>query len=218
MRLKSKIPKPLIKINSLPVIVYSLACLAKSRRINEIIVVANTKNIRGIKKAIKKYKISKITRIVYGGLQRKDSVRNGICAVNPQADLVLIHDGGRPFIDCRIVDRAVAEAGKTGAAIAAVPVKATIKKGTRHKAQGTSKVVETIDRSDLWEIQTPQVFRKDLINAAFKRFGHLEVTDDAMLVEKLGKKVSIVLGDYKNIKITTPEDLIIAKVLAKNAK
>ncbi len=214
-RLKSKIPKPLIKINSLPVIIYSLTCLGSHPRIKEIIVVANSKNIQGIKRAIKQYKVPKVSQIVLGGLERKDSVYNGIRAVSPQADLILIHDGGRPFISRQIVNRAVKAAQNYGAAVAGVPVKVTIKKSRSKKKNIVEK---TIDRRNLWEIQTPQVFRKALIEEGFKRFGYLAVTDDAMLVEKLGKKVSIVYGDYRNIKITTPEDLIIVKALAKNAK
>lgn len=213
LRLKSNIPKPLVKINSRPVIIFSLSCLAKCRWVKEIIVVANARNMQGIKKAIRQYKIPKVSQIVFGGVERKDSAYNGIRAASPQADLILIHDGGRPFISQDIISRAVNQAQKSGAAIAAVPVKATIK-----KVRGKNIVEKTIDRENLWEIQTPQVFRKALIREAFKRFGHLEVTDDAILVEKMGKRVSIVWGDYKNIKITTPEDLIIAKALAKNAK
>ncbi len=219
-RLKSITPKPLIKISSLPVIVYSLACLGKHPLVKEIIVVVNPKNIQGVKKAVKQYKIPKVSQIIFGGLERKDSVYNGIRAASPQADFILIHDGGRPFISRQIVNRAVQEAQNSGAAVVGVPVKATIKlaDGRWLMADRKKVIKKTLNRENLWEAQTPQVFRKALIEEGFKRFGHLNVTDDAMLVEKLGKKASIVWGDYRNIKITTPEDLIIAKALAKNAK
>jgi 2-C-methyl-D-erythritol 4-phosphate cytidylyltransferase len=140
-------------------------------------------------------------------------VANGLKAIGPQADLILIHDAARPFITKGLVSSVIKEARKAGAAIAAVPVKATIK-----KVKNGSVVEKTLDRGKLWEIQTPQVFKKDLILKAYKKFKRIPATDDAMLVERLGAKVSVVLGSYSNIKITTPEDLIIAKGIAGSWK
>ena len=118
--------------------------------------------------------------------------------------------GNTTFIDDDIIGRCILEAKESGAAIAAVPAKATIK-----EVDPAHNVRVTLKRNLLWEIQTPQVFRKDLILKAYDKFGDIDVTDDAMLVERLGAKVSVVRGTYNNIKITTPEDLVIAQAIAK---
>lgn len=126
-RFKSRISKPLFYINAKPLIVYSLAALARNRRIREIIVVANRSNQKELLRKIKQHRISKVSKVVLGGLRRQDSVQNGLKQVSAQADTVLIHDGARPFIDQKILDRVIKEALLSGAAIVGVPVKATIK-------------------------------------------------------------------------------------------
>ncbi len=221
--------KLLVKINRKPIIIYSLDILSRHPLVKEIVLVVNALNRKKIVEAVKKYRILKISRIVQGGVRRQDSVYNGLKEIDKKADLVLIHDAGRPFIDKKIVDSVVIAADKYGAAITGVPVKATIKKVTktpghqdtgtpRHQETGHVIVEKTIDRSNLWEIQTPQVFKKNIILKAFQKFAHQDATDDAMLVEKLGKPVKIVEGSYFNIKITTPEDLIIAEAILKKGK
>ncbi|MFH1398326.1 MAG: IspD/TarI family cytidylyltransferase [Candidatus Omnitrophota bacterium] len=234
---KSLDSKLLVKINRKPVIIYSLDILSRHPLVKEIVLVVNALNRGKIVEAVKKYRIPKISRIVKGGARRQDSVYNGLKVLDKKADLVLIHDAGRPFIDDKIVDSAVIAADKYGAAIVGVPVKATIKKGTRtlgyqhtktlrhqdiktprHRGASPVIVEKTIDRSNLWEIQTPQVFKKDIILKAFRKFGRFNVTDDAMLVEKLGQPVNIVQGSYFNIKITMPEDLIIAQAISKKGR
>ena len=208
-RFKSKVPKPLVKIHSKPIIAYSLQAFSAHPSVKDIIVVVNAANRGAVIKIIERYRIDKISGIVKGGRRRQDSVKNGLKAVNPCSDVVLIHDSARPFINMQMVSSLIAAGQKHGAAIAAVPVKATIKVVSR-----SGKVQETLDRSRLWEIQTPQVFKKALLLEAYKRFSKLDVTDDAGLVEKLGAHVAIVMGAYTNIKITTPEDLAIAEVIA----
>lgn len=214
LRFRSKISKPLIEINSQPVIIYSLNALSRYPEIKDIILVVNQKNLKGIARTIKKYRIPKIKEIVLGGKERQDSVAKGLQSIDPKTGLVLIHDAVRPFIDKRIISSVIKEAKKSQAAIAGIPVKATIKKAVVNRS--SLIVHKTLDRKNLWEIQTPQVFKKDLILGAYKKFGKSKVTDDAMLVEKMGVEVSIVRGSDKNIKITTPEDLIIAKAIAKS--
>ena len=217
VRLKSKTPKPLVKLGSQPVIIYSLETLSKHPLIKEIIVVVNSLNREGITAAISKYGIKKIKELVSGGKRRQDSVYNGIKATSKKCDLILIHDAGRPFIKEEDVSAVVKKAQKSMAAILAVPVKGTIKQVTRSKGQKVTReiyVKKTLDRKLLWEIQTPQVFAKGLIVRAYKKFNRLNVTDDAALVEKLKSKIAIVHGSYNNIKITTPDDLGIAKILS----
>lgn len=210
LRLESKIPKPLARINSKPVIIYSLETLSRHPLVKYIILVVNSKNSKSIIKEVKKLRIKKIEKIIQGGRRRQDSVLNGLKALDNDTHLVLIHDAARPFIDKDTLSGVIKTAKESGAAIVGVPVKSTIK-----RISDKFIVKETIERKGLWEIQTPQVFKKDLILRAYKKFGKTDVTDDAMLVERLGEKVSVVLGSYNNIKITTPEDLKLAKAITK---
>jgi len=207
-RLKSKVSKPILKLNSKPIIAYALSVLNSCPEIKEIILVGNSSNIQELASIVSKHRIRKVSKICLGGKARQDSVAKGIEFISKDARLVLIHDAVRPFISKDLVSSLVTSAQKYSAAITAVPVKATIKASDK-----LGFVQRTIERSNLWEVQTPQVFSKGLLLKAYTRFGKLRVTDDAMLVERLGVKVKIVLGTYRNIKITTPEDLKIAKGL-----
>ncbi len=228
---KGKISKVILKITSKPIIYYSLYALSKHPDVHEIIVVANDKNIKEIAGVVGRFKIKKVKKIILGGKERQDSVLNGLNSLNPKTAMVLIHDGARPFINKDIISSVLAVARKSGAAVAGVPVRATIKsvvspstslrvdgERSRTVSRQSSVVSKTLNRENLWEIQTPQVFKKDLILAAYEKFGNRGVTDDAALVEKLGVKVRIVLGSYNNIKITNSEDLIIAKGIARKWK
>lgn len=216
-RFGEKASKVILKLNSRPIIAYSLGVLDSHRQIKEIIVVANPRNIANLLSIIRKNKFHKAVKAVLGGKERKDSVESGLKAINPGADFVLIHDAARPFITGSLVSSVIKEARKSRAAILGVPIKATVKEASRPQGLKASSVSvkETLDRSRLWEIQTPQVFDKDLILKAYRRSGRIKVTDDAELVEKLGARVKIVSGSSLNIKITTPEDMIIAKGIAK---
>ncbi len=213
IRFNPRVSKTLIKINSKPLIVYSLITLSKHPYIRDIIVVVNALNKKGIAKAIRDYAIKKVKAIVLGGKERQDSVQMGLKAADRHTDLVLIHDAVRPFIDKSIVSSAITEAKRSGAAITGVPVKATIK-----EAGSNYIVARTLNRNKLWEIQTPQVFKRNLILGAYKKYAKLPATDDSMLVEKLGVKVKVVEGSYFNIKITTPEDLVIAEAIQRSFK
>jgi len=221
MRFESATPKPLVNLGGKPLIIYSLEALSSHRDIRDIILVCNKYNKEEIASRIKRYRLRKIKKLVFGGRRRQDSVLNGLEAINSRTEFVLIHDGVRPFIDEKTVSAAIKAACRSGAAIVGVPVKATIKrvkKSPSHQVTRSPVVEKTLKREELREIQTPQVFRKDLILEAYRRFGNIDVTDDAMLVEKLGGRVTVVPGSYNNIKITTPEDLIIAQAILKDKK
>jgi 2-C-methyl-D-erythritol 4-phosphate cytidylyltransferase len=213
--------KALIKINRKPLIAYSLRVLGRHASVKEIILVANAQNYSRLARLVKDCRLKKIKKIVLGGKRRQDSVKKGLAAVSAAADYVLIHDGARPFIDGRIIAATLKAAAKYGAAVAGVPVKDTIKESAGSCVMchvSCVSVKKTLDRSNLWQIQTPQVFQKRLILAAYRRFGRQSATDDAMLVEKLGAPVFIVPGSYQNIKVTTPEDLVIAEAIAKKCR
>jgi len=215
LRFNSRISKPLAKINSKPIITYCLNTLSKHPYIRDIIVAANSRNLKDLVSKIGQYEIGKIKDIVLGGKRRQNSVCNALKTMDKRTDLVLIHDGVRPFIEKKTISSLIKEAQSYGAAIAGVPVRATIKKIKNQKSK-IKIVEETIDRGNLWEIQTPQVFRKDLILEAYKKFRDFVVTDDSMLLEKLGVNVRVVKSSYNNIKITTPEDLVVAEAISKN--
>jgi len=211
VRLGTKTSKALVKINKKPLIDYSLGVFGAHPDIDEIIAVVSRDNKKQIIAAAKKAYSKKIKAFVLGGARRQDSVFNGLKQVSSQSKWVLIHDSARPFIDRKSITKVIREAKRAGAAILGVPVKATIKKA-RNRA-----VIQTMDRSCLWEIQTPQVFKKELLLEAYKKFSKNYFTDDASLVEKLDKKVKIVAGRYENIKITTKVDLLFAELIAKGS-
>ncbi len=206
-RLKTSVPKPLVKLRGLPIIVYSLRILEKSFSIDGIILVGAQENLKKFQKLVSRYRFKKISRIVAGGATRAISVFRGLESLDDDTRYVLIHDAARPFVSADIVKKAIQTCYKEAAVVAAVPVKSTIKRVNPK----TSVIAETLDRRGLWEIQTPQVFRRDIIMKAHRDVRDAHATDDALLVERLGKKVKVVMGDYRNIKITTPEDLVIAE-------
>jgi len=147
--------------------------------------------------------------VVAGGEERGDSVKNGLKAVAPDTDIVIIHDGARPLITPDIIEKAISEAKEHGAAVVGVPVKDTIK-----RVGDDLMIKETVDRQILWQAQTPQVFKYEIITRAYAK--KRSATDDAKLVEDLGIKVKMVMGSYENIKITTPEDLIVAEAILRS--
>jgi 2-C-methyl-D-erythritol 4-phosphate cytidylyltransferase len=195
--------KPFIYLGKKPIIQHTLDIFKKISPVKEIILVVNKKDLNLARKHLQRGMVS----VIEGGAQRKDSVYNGIKAIRKDSDIVLIHDGVRPLVTKAIVMDSIKAAARFGAAVVAVPVIPTIK-----SVDKKGFVKKTIDRSMLWEIQTPQVFKRGIIVNAYKK-SKMHATDDAMLVEKMGGKVKIVLGSYENIKITTLKDLKIAGVL-----
>jgi 2-C-methyl-D-erythritol 4-phosphate cytidylyltransferase len=158
--------------------------------------------------------IKKVDRIVEGGKTRRESVSNGLKHLDPKTSMVVVHDGVRPLITPNLIETAIKAAAKAKAIVVAVPVKPTIKRVDKRSLE----IIETLDRSELWEVQTPQVFDRKLLEKAHAQTKASLATDDAMLVEALGQKVKVIEGDYSNIKITTREDLIVAQALLLRQK
>ncbi len=225
-RLKSRVSKALVKLGGIPLLTHSLRVLNRHPAVKDIIIVVNSVNREKISSLVKKNGFKKVHLLVLGGIRRQDSVFNALKEAGTDCNLVLVHDSARPFVRAEDVSGVIAQAKRFGAAVLGVPVKATVKqvkrhklKGTGYKAQGTSFEVEkTLNRECLWEVQTPQVFKRDIIVKAYQRFSRIDVTDDAALIEEMGKRVVIVPGSYRNIKITTPEDLIIAETMLNSKK
>ena len=169
-----------------PLISYSLRALHDSPQVEAIVLVLSSHNVERGRRLVEANGWSKVTDVCPGGERRQDSVRHGVDRL-ADADWIVVHDGARPFIDGDLIIRGVAEAKHTGAAVAAVPVKDTIK-----SADDQLFVVRTLDRDSLWAVQTPQVFRRQVLAEAHRRVSE-EVSDDASLVERLGGKVRILL-------------------------
>ena len=207
-RMGEPINKQYLKINQHPILYYTLKAFSESNCIDEIIVVVAEGEMEYCKKEIiEKYKLSKVKDVVIGGKERQDSVLNGLRAVS-NCEVVLIHDGARPFINQSIISDAIIYANVYGATACGVQPKDTIKiKNSLGFSAGTPA------RETLFCIQTPQAFKYDLILDCHIRINQegIKVTDDTMVVERYGNKVYLFKGSYNNIKVTTPEDLEIGR-------
>lgn len=213
-RMKMDKKKQYLKINGERVLSRTLKAFDESDLIDEIILVVNGDEIFFCKnEIIEEANISKVHSIVAGGTDRQESVYNGLREVNPESSIVLIHDGARPFVDDEIITNCIDGAVEFGAVCAAVPVKDTIK-----TSDNKGFIEATPDRDTLWAVQTPQAFKLPLIFKAHEKALEDEYrgTDDAVLVERLGEKVKLVMGSYNNIKITTQEDLVFAEAIAED--
>lgn len=211
-RMGADISKQFISINDKPMLYYTIKKFMDNKLIDEIILVLPKDEIDYCKTEVLEKNGLKVDKIVEGGKERQDSVFNGLKAIE-RADIVLIHDGARPFVTDRIIEEGISSAKKFKAAAPGVMPKDTIK---IKDEDGLSK--ETLKRENLVSVQTPQVFDYNLILDCHKKIkeNNLKVTDDTMVVEKFGHRVFLYDGEYTNIKITTPEDLILAKYLANN--
>lgn len=210
-RMQMQVNKVYLPINGLPLLAHTLNVFAVCHRISEIVVVVPKAEVDYcFTEVVKPLGLSKKVSITAGGKERQDSVRCGLEAASATSDYVVVHDGARPLLTLGLLEAVIVEAFTTGAAIAAVPVKDTIK-----IADAGGFVADTPIRDNLWSVQTPQAFKKDILLAAHELAYDKRIlgTDDAFLVEKLGHPVKIVSGDYENIKITTPEDLKIAEAV-----
>ena len=217
LRLEASLPKPLVKIAERPILIHTLCALSESRSIRRIILAVNKGYLDKFREVLKRFPVKKRIGLVLGGASRRESVENCLKTIDSAANIILVHDAVRPFVSKDLIDRLLKEAKVSPAVICGVPVKATIKRVTGNGLRGTAgRVIETLNRKGLWEIQTPQVFQKDLLLKAYVKFKDTPATDDASLVEKLGIKVKVILGSYFNIKITTPEDLVFAKTIVKS--
>ena len=223
-RMQSEIPKQYMKINGRPVIYYALEAFSESS-VDKIVLVTGNACIDGmdektycIERIIKPYKFEKVIIVTEGGKERYNSVYNGLEALKKQGkvpDYVLIHDGARACITTDLIEKCICEAEKYKACVAAVPVKDTIKISDEN-----GYAVNTPDRNTLWQIQTPQSFEYELIMDAYEKMikdsARGNITDDAMVVEKYTSvRVKLTQSSYKNIKITTPDDIIIAESFIK---
>lgn len=213
-RMNTQVHKQYLLLQGRPILYYSLKAFEESP-VDEIILVVGKGEITYCQtEIIEKYHITKVSHIVEGGKERYHSVFEGLKCTK-EVDYVLIHDGARPFLDQQIIRQSMDAVIKYQACVVGMPVKDTIK-----IADDDCYAKETPERKKVWMIQTPQTFERKLIYDAYERMLQKEdsaITDDAMVLERVtGKKTKLIHGSYRNIKITTPEDLLIADVYLKN--
>ncbi len=211
-RMNSNISKQYIIIEDKPILYYSLKTFEDEKDIDEVILVVGDGETKYCKEDIvDKYNFTKVKKIVVGGKERYNSVYNGLLAIENDDSYVLIHDGARPLLSKDLLLRMIKSVYEYKACVAAVLVKDTIK-----MADDNNFVESTPLREKMWSVQTPQAFRYSLVKEAYDKLikEEVSVTDDAMAVEAmLGYPIKLIMGDYKNIKVTTNEDLLIAKAL-----
>ncbi|MBT2689895.1 2-C-methyl-D-erythritol 4-phosphate cytidylyltransferase [Bacillus sp. ISL-47] len=205
--------KLLLKIGEIPVFIHTLRVFENDSECAGIYLAINPQDEEEIRVLLTEHNITKVTALIPGGEERQHSVYNAAKAVAGEG-IVLVHDAARPFITQDLLRPLVKMAEKKGAAVLAVPLKDTVK-----KADG-NLIAETLERSCLWAVQTPQAFRISALKEAHQKAEeeHFFGTDDASLVERLGKEVMIVEGSYDNIKLTTPEDIYFAEAIMKKRK
>jgi 2-C-methyl-D-erythritol 4-phosphate cytidylyltransferase / 2-C-methyl-D-erythritol 2,4-cyclodiphosphate synthase len=211
-RLGADIAKQYLFLNDLPVLVHTLRVFQGNDAISGITLVVPQGDVESVRLLAGKHGLTKISAIVTGGQERQDSVRNGLRSIANGCDIVVVHDAVRPLVTEVMISQVIAAAADGGAASMGVRAKDTIKETTDGDI-----VTATLPRSNLWQTQTPQAFQYDLLCRAYEAAerDHYYGTDDASLVERTGAKVQMIAGSYKNIKITTPEDLMMAEVFLK---
>ncbi len=213
LRMQSQIAKPYLLLAGKPILAHTLEVFETVREIQEVTVVAHPDDLEYCREeVIAPYGFKKVLRLVPGGKERQDSVYHALKALKQEdgLEIILVHDGVRPFITPEQIRRVIKAARSHGGAILGLPAQDTLK---RVNPQG--KVIHTMDRKDIWHIQTPQGFHADLLWRAFvEAYGrNFYGTDEASLVEEMGHPVAVIHGDPCNIKITTPEDLELAEAL-----
>ena len=205
------VDKTLAPLGGEPLIARTVAVFERSPHVGSIVLMVAERNVELVRQLADERGWTKVTGVSAGGERRQDTVRLGLAAL-PECDWVVVHDGARPLVGGALIAEGLAAAAPTGAAVPGIPAAETVK---RVAADG--RVLETLDRGALVIAQTPQVFRRDLLERAHREVAD-DVTDDAAMVERLGVEVRVFAGDPANVKVTTPSDLAVAEVLLAAAR
>lgn len=212
-RMGKTVAKQFLPLGDKPMLAHTLLAFQRSTEIDEIIPILSEEDMEHcLRDVIEAYHITKVRTLVVGGKERQDSVYNGIRKLEGDAAVVLVHDGVRPFVTEAMIKECVDRARRGECVVVGVPVKDTVKevdsRGTVHR---------TLERRSLWAVQTPQAFPARVLRKAYEDAYRQKriATDDASLVEQAGYQVRVIMGSYENIKITTPEDLVLAEELVK---
>ena len=210
-RMAHSLKKPYLKLATKPILAHTIQRFEQNTAVDAIFVIVDEGDFSECRTTVlEPYPFTKVQKLVAGGETRQRSVYNGLRTLSADVDFVIVHDGVRPFVTDETIFACLAAAEEYGAAVAAVPVKDTIK-----VADENCFITQTPEREKLWAVQTPQVFRKSVLQEAHQaaQEHQLTGTDDAALVEQLGFPVKLVMGSYANLKITTPVDLRVAELL-----
>jgi len=204
-------PKQYLELDGEPILQHTLKTFQNSPSIDSIVLAVPENDIQEIEDQYQS-KFNKIRHVTAGGKERQDSVYNGFLKLDPDMEIVMVHDAVRPFVSQEIIGEAVDAAKTAGSAIVAIPLSDTLK-----RADDAGKVKETIPRDNLWRVQTPQAFRREIFAKAYEKAlqDNFYGTDEASLVERLGVEIAIVTGSAFNLKITRPEDLILGQAILK---
>lgn len=211
-RMGATIGKQFLLLHDKPILVHTLERFQQSNDIHEIIVATQASSFGIIEEFRERYALTKLRPPVEGGARRQDSIANALRFIDEQAEIVAVHDAVRPFVHLREISQSIDTARHFGASIVAVRAKDTMK-----QASTDGRVERTLNRSSLWSVQTPQTFRRKIIIDAYAHAAKVDITatDDSYLAEQIGILPIIVEGSYENIKITTPDDLLLAELLSK---
>lgn len=211
-RMEAGINKVFLNLMDKPILIRTLLAFSHCAVIDDLIVVVAAEEVSKVRTMLHAVPGLKPWQVVAGSTERQYSIANGLGSLHRDADIVLVHDGARPLVSEALINAVVEEARRGGAAIAAVPAKDTIKIVNEGHV-----VAETPERQALWTVQTPQGFKREIIVNAYQKAAvdHFLGTDDASLVERLNVQVKVVEGEYGNLKITTPEDLLIAEAFLR---
>jgi 2-C-methyl-D-erythritol 4-phosphate cytidylyltransferase len=214
VRLGKQEPKAFVKIDGRTMLWYSLEMVAKIEELGELVITVPAGFETAAREEVKSAGVEIPVKITVGGVERQDSVRIALGLMSATSELVIVHDAARPMADAEIFRRCLEAAARIGAAIAAVPVADTLKRVVSDDAGGGA-IVETVARAGLWQAQTPQAFRRELLVEAHRRAGEQKIaaTDDADLVERIGGRVEVVEASSRNLKITTVADLAMAEAM-----
>ncbi len=214
-RMQSPIPKQYLSLGGKPILAQTLQVFEECTAIDGIYVIVPQDQMDMVQREIiEKYQFKKVLKVVRGGKIRQYSVWNGLKAIRSGCSIVVVHDGVRPLISRRLIAQSIEAAKKNGAAVVAVLARDTVKRTV------AGKKVQTLPREEIWLAQTPQTFQYPLLMNAYQKAHQDDIlgTDDASLVERIGHPITLIMGDYSNIKITTPEDLVLAEALFPREK
>jgi len=205
--------KPYLLLEGKPILAHTLLELERCPLVDEVVLMVERGEIeRARASVVEEFRLQKVGAILAGGVQRQDSVWEGLKTIQDDCDLVMVHDGVRPFISQEMLARSIQGAVDCGASIAGMPAKDTVK-----LVSAQNMVLTTPDRKRVFLVQTPQTFKRDILLRAYRQAMEdgFYATDEASLVERLGMPVKVVEGSYENIKITTPEDLVVGEMILK---
>jgi 2-C-methyl-D-erythritol 4-phosphate cytidylyltransferase len=212
-RMGKAVAKQFLPLGDMPMLAHTLLAFQRTTEVDEVIPILSQEDMEGcLKDVIEQFHITKVRTLVVGGKERQDSVANGLHKLEKDTSIVLVHDAVRPFVTTEMIRESIEYAKKGECVAVGVPLKDTVK-----EVNAKRMVVQTLVRSRLWAIQTPQTFPVKVIKQAYEaaQKQNMYGTDDAMLVERAGNQVRVIMGSYENIKITTPEDLLLAEEILK---